>query len=61
MKMIDGYASSFKEMAQFGFVSMDLGDEGLFHTIAQPIDQVVSCEIMDMLPVVNSEDVRIDE
>ncbi len=60
-EMIDGYASSFKEMAQFGFVSMDLDEGGLFHTIAQPIDQVVPREIMDMLPVVNREDVRIDE
>lgn len=60
-EIIDGYAFSFKEMAQFGFVSMDLDEGGLFHIIAKPLDQIVPREIMDMLPVVNSEDVRIKE
>lgn len=58
-EMIDGYASSFKEMAHLGFVSMDLDEGGLFHTIAKPKGQVVPQEIMEMMPVVNREDIWI--
>lgn len=50
--MVEDYASSFVEMARLGFISMDLDDEGVFHIIATPEDQVLEGEIMKLLPEV---------
>ena len=59
-EMIDSYAYSFKEMAQLGFVSMDLDEGRIFRVIAAPKGQVVPQEIMDMLPEVKIEDVETE-
>jgi hypothetical protein len=58
--MIDEYADSFKEMARMGFISMDLDDNGRYHIIATPKDQVLSQKIMGMLPDVQAEEIIIE-
>lgn len=50
--MIIDYADSFKSMARLGFISMDLDEDGIYHVIATPTDQVVPDRIMKLLPVV---------
>ena len=57
--LIDGYASTFVEMAKLGFISMDLDEDGVFHIIASPKDQHLFEDIMRLLPVVRDGEVRI--
>lgn len=54
------YAYSFKEMADLGFVSMDMGEEGIFYVIASPKNKTVPEKILQMLPEVSAESVRIE-
>lgn len=55
VEMIANYAESFKAMAQLGFVSMDLDEEGVYHVIAKPAGQHVPENIMRLLPEVGAE------
>lgn len=48
-KIVEDYAASFIEMARLGFVSMDVDDEGCFHIIAEPQEEI-SDNILKMLP-----------
>ena len=59
-RMIEDYADSFKEMARLGFVSMDLDENGNFHIIATPKGQVISQDVLGMLPEVQAEEINIE-
>ena len=59
-EIIDDYAYSFKEVAELGFVSMDLGEEGIFYVIASPKNKTVPEKILQMLPMLSAESVRIE-
>lgn len=56
---VEEYAASFVEMAMFGFVSMDLDKEGVYHIIAEPTKQEVSDNVMELLPEVDQEYFRL--
>lgn len=58
--MIDEYADSFKEMARIGFISMDLDENGRYHIIATPKEQVLSQKILSILPEVQAEEIIIE-
>lgn len=53
--MIQQYADSFIEMAQLGFISMDLGETERYYKIAEPTDQQVPYKVMELLPEVDQE------
>lgn len=58
--MIDEYADSFIEMARIGFISMDLDENGRYHIIATPKEQVLSQKMLSMLPEVQAEEIIIE-
>lgn len=57
--IIDDYASTFKEMATIGFTSMDLDEEGVFHVIASQSNISIPEEILNILPEVPEDSVKI--
>ena len=54
--MVQKYADSFIEMAQLGFVSLDLDETRHYYKIAKPADdQQVPDRMMELLPEVDQE------